>query len=106
MLFSLDCNVQLMEKSDCEGPRPRCEFVGNDAKLICSLSKKVIYFSPLKNWIKILKPLVESINPDLLVTFLYNYLRRFVNQTVHKIIFFVYLNLLIPGSIFLLTISL
>jgi len=38
---SADCNVQLMEKSDCEGPRPRCEFVGNDAKLICGLSKKV-----------------------------------------------------------------
>jgi hypothetical protein len=38
---STDCNVQLMEKADCEGPRPKCEFNAKDARFICSLQKEV-----------------------------------------------------------------
>ena len=38
---SADCNVQLMEKADCEGPRPKCEFSSKDARFICSLPKEV-----------------------------------------------------------------
>ena len=60
---SADCNVQLMEKSNCEGtyvtnkiilrpnlkdtnlkssgPKPECTFDREDAKLICNLEKEV-----------------------------------------------------------------
>jgi hypothetical protein len=31
-----------MEKADCEGPRPKCEFSAKDAMLICGLQKEAI----------------------------------------------------------------
>lgn len=37
---SAECNVLLMEKADCEGPRPECEFDADDARYICGLSKE------------------------------------------------------------------
>lgn len=38
---SSECNVQLMEKANCEGQRPECEFDLEDARLICSLKMEV-----------------------------------------------------------------
>ena len=38
---SSDCNVQLMEKADCDGERPECKFDEQDANFICSMKKEV-----------------------------------------------------------------
>ena len=40
---SAECNEQLMEKSECEGARPDCEFSAEDARLICGMKKEVIH---------------------------------------------------------------
>ena len=41
---SAECSEQLMEKSECEGARPDCEFSAEDARLICGMKKEVPRF--------------------------------------------------------------
>ena len=38
---SAECSERLMEKSECEGARPDCEFSAEDASLICGMKKEV-----------------------------------------------------------------